>query len=82
MAVFKAAKKRINDPTGVDAIVQELGSSGIELGREETIDIIVRRELSLAGKNRVFINDQMVTQALLKRVGANLVDIHGQGEQA
>ena len=53
--------------------------SGIELDGEE---VIVRRELSMTGKNRVFINNQLVTQGLLKRAGAFLVDIHGQGEQA
>jgi DNA repair protein RecN (Recombination protein N) len=45
-------------------------------GRELTI----RRELSTSGKNRVFINDQLATQGLLRRVGEFLVDIHGQGE--
>ena len=53
--------------------------SGIDLDGDE---LIVRRELSLAGKNRVFINNQLVTQTFLRRIGAFLVDIHGQGEQA
>ncbi len=54
--------------------------SGIEM--ETAGEIIVRRELSAAGKNRVFVNDQLITQALLRRIGRSLVDIHGQGEQA
>ena len=53
--------------------------SGIEIDGDE---LIVRRELSLSGKNRVFVNNQLVTQTFLKRIGAFLVDIHGQGEQA
>jgi DNA repair protein RecN (Recombination protein N) len=56
--------------------------SGVEIGEGPVTDIIVRRELSLAGKNRIFVNDQMVTQSFLKRIGPGLVDIHGQGEQA
>jgi DNA repair protein RecN (Recombination protein N) len=56
--------------------------SGIEIESAAETDIIVRRELSAAGKNRVFINGQLVTQGYLKRVGSHLVDIHGQGEQA
>ncbi|MEO8041177.1 MAG: DNA repair protein RecN [Acidobacteriota bacterium] len=52
---------------------------GIDLDDSE---LIVRRELSTAGKNRVFVNNQLVTQAFLKRVGPLLVDIHGQGDQA
>ncbi len=53
--------------------------SGVE---SEDAELIVRRELSISGKNRVFLNNQLVTQGLLKRIGAFLVDIHGQGEQA
>lgn len=53
--------------------------SGIAVEDDE---LIVRRELSLAGKNRVFVNNHLVTQGFLKRIGAFLVDIHGQGEQA
>ena len=53
--------------------------SGIEIDNGE---LIVRRELSATGKNRVFINDHLVTQGFLRRIGTFLVDIHGQGEQA
>jgi DNA repair protein RecN (Recombination protein N) len=56
--------------------------SGIEFDEAEEIDLIVRRELSAAGKNRIFVNNQLVTQNFLKKIGAFLVDIHGQGEQA
>ncbi len=55
--------------------------SGIEIEDSGDAELIVRRELSAAGKNRVFINDRNVTQGFLKRVGEHLVDIHGQGEQ-
>jgi DNA repair protein RecN (Recombination protein N) len=51
--------------------------AGIEIEDE---DLIVRRELSHSGKNRVFVNNQLVTQGFLKRLGPYLVDIHGQGE--
>ncbi|HUR99271.1 MAG TPA: AAA family ATPase [Pyrinomonadaceae bacterium] len=53
--------------------------SGIEIDDSE---VIVRRELSSSGRNRVFVNNQLVTQAFLKRIGSYLVDIHGQGDQA
>ena len=56
--------------------------AGIELDDSGDIDVIVRRELSLAGKNRIFVNNQLVTQNLLRQIGSLLVDIHGQGEQA
>ncbi len=56
--------------------------SGIELDDSENIDLIVRRELSSVGKNRIFVNNQLVTQSFLRKIGAFIVDIHGQGEQA
>jgi DNA repair protein RecN (Recombination protein N) len=56
--------------------------SGIELDEGKEADIIVRRELSTSGKNRIFVNNQLVTQGFLKKVGPFFVDIHGQGEQA
>ncbi|HVE55413.1 MAG TPA: DNA repair protein RecN [Pyrinomonadaceae bacterium] len=56
--------------------------SGIELDDSSETDLIVRRELALSGKNRIFVNNQLVTQAFLRKIGAFLVDIHGQGEQA
>lgn len=56
--------------------------SGFDTDGGAEIDVIVRREISLAGKNRVFVNDQLVTAAFLKRIGPFLVDIHGQGEHA
>jgi DNA repair protein RecN (Recombination protein N) len=56
-----------------------LDESGIE---SDSGELIVRRELLLSGKNRVFVNNQLVTQAFLKKIGPRLADIHGQGEQA
>lgn len=56
-------------------------SFGIELDAGERVELIVRRELSLSGKNRIFVNGQLATQAALKQIGPSLVAIHGQGEQ-
>jgi len=39
---------------------------------------IIRREISLSGKSRAFINDVPVTLPILKEVGLRLVDIHSQ----
>ena len=55
---------------------------GIEVTDGDEIDLIVRRELAANGRNRIFVNNQLVTGNFLKRIGAFLVDIHGQGEQA
>lgn len=65
------------DSPGLAKIFSE---SGIETEDSGEIDLIVRRELSASGKNRIFINNQLVTQSVLKRIGPYLVDIHAQGE--
>lgn len=50
----------------------------------ETLDLddepntIVRRELSISGKSRAFVNDTPVTLDTLKMLGTALVDIHTQ----
>jgi len=41
-------------------------------------ETIVRRELSVDGKSRAFINDSPVTLAALKLLGERLIDIHSQ----
>ena len=65
------------------ALVREtLAEAGIEVDNTEEVDIIVRRELAAGGRNRIFVNNQLATQVFLKKIGAFLVDIHGQGEQA
>lgn len=39
---------------------------------------ILRREISPAGKSRAFVNDTPVTLDTLRKIGANLMDIHSQ----
>ncbi len=67
----------------LDENLQEIcAASGIELENEREFDLIVRRELAASGRNRIFVNNQLVTNNFLKKIGAFLADIHGQGEQA
>jgi DNA repair protein RecN (Recombination protein N) len=47
---------------------------------EFTDELIIRREISLKGSNRCFINDTPVNLNLVKDVGNLLVDLHGQHE--
>src|SRR6266567_310397 len=64
-----------------------LAAAGIELpdvtagDQGEANEIIIRRELSLVGKNKVFINNQLAGTQLLRQLRSFLVDIHGQGDQ-
>lgn len=47
---------------------------------EFSSELIVRREISLKGSNRCFINDTPVSLQLVKELGDLLVDLHGQHE--
>lgn len=50
-------------------------------GLPATEELIVRRELSATGRNKIFINNQLATHSLLRELREFLVDIHGQGDQ-
>lgn len=43
-------------------------------------ELIIRREISLKGSNRCFLNDTPVTLNQIKEMGDLLVDLHGQHE--
>ena len=43
-------------------------------------DLILRREISIKGQSRCFVNDTPVPLAVLKEIGDHLVDLHGQHE--
>ncbi len=42
--------------------------------------LIIRRELTTAGKSRAFVNDTPVTLEVLKELGAQLINLHSQHE--
>lgn len=44
----------------------------------DAVDCILRREMTIAGKSRAFINDTPVSLATLRTIGERLVDIHSQ----
>src|SRR5262245_57361432 len=50
-------------------------------GLATTSELIIRREISLSGRNKIFINNQLATHSLLRDLRPYLVDIHGQGDQ-
>ena len=41
-------------------------------------EIIIKRSITADGKSKIFLNDQPITQRLLKELGLYLVEIHGQ----
>jgi DNA repair protein RecN (Recombination protein N) len=58
-------------------IAELLSEAGLELDDGQ---LILKRELSRSGRNRAFVNDSPCTLALLDRIGAHLVELHGQHE--
>jgi DNA repair protein RecN (Recombination protein N) len=60
---------------------QLLADAGIEAESAGDTEIIIRRELTANGRNKIFINHQLATQSLLRELQPFLVDIHGQGDQ-
>jgi DNA repair protein RecN (Recombination protein N) len=64
-------------PNGDSAIDVELE----ELGIEASTSVIIRREVSAAGRSRCWINDVSVTARALQTVTPHLLAIHGQHEQ-
>src|SRR5262249_36883798 len=51
-----------------------------EQGLKATSPLILRRVIGKDGKSRAFVNDQPVTIGLLKQIGEQLLEIHGQFE--
>ena len=52
-----------------------------ESGMEPEDEIVLRRQVSKDGRSRATVNDQPVSVALLRRVGALLVEVQGQHDQ-
>ena len=71
-AVFECA-----GPAG-SAIEQALECNGLD--ESEDGSLIVRREISITGKGRVFVNNQAATVAVLRQLAPHLGVIHAQNE--
>ena len=73
------------DKSIVEGIFNVKGNKKVEsLLEQNEIDfspqLIIRREISLKGSNRCFVNDTPVQLSLVKELGDLLVDLHGQHE--
>ena len=52
-----------------------------EQGFDAQDEIVLRRIVGRDGRSRAFVNDQPISAALLRRLGALLVEVQGQGDQ-
>jgi DNA repair protein RecN (Recombination protein N) len=55
-----------------------LEERGLSFAPDE--DLVLRRTLSADGRSRAFVNDQPATVAILRDLGALLLEVHGQHE--
>ncbi|SKB52361.1 DNA repair protein RecN [Dyadobacter psychrophilus] len=81
----RADVKSLYDSSEKCVIEGSFSLSGYDLApnfEDENLDYsdecIIRREISVAGKSRAFINDTPVNLDALKRIGSQLLDIHSQ----
>lgn len=69
----------------VTAVFDPAEGEAAELLRRHDLDadgpLILRRSLNRDGRSRAFVNDMPVAVGLLRRLGEELVEIHGQFEQ-
>jgi len=56
-------------------LVAFLSEHGLQVENDE---LLLRRTLTVDGRSRAFINDQPVSVSLLRDIGGQLVEIHGQ----
>lgn len=54
---------------------KELDDQGLHY---EGGELIFRRTLEVDGKSKCFLNDQVITQSLMRQLGQELVEVHGQ----
>ncbi|MDX2031990.1 MAG: DNA repair protein RecN [Blastocatellia bacterium] len=59
-------------------LIEVLEEAGIDNNGQE---LLIKREVPVSGRGRLFVNNQGATLALLRTMQPHLVDLHGQGDQ-
>lgn len=72
----KAAIEAVFDFPLEPSFSELLKKSGIDFDADE--EILIRREIAASGKSRAFVNNQMATVSLLRKIGGCLVKFLGQ----
>jgi DNA repair protein RecN (Recombination protein N) len=72
----EAVVEAIFDISTLPELSQLLSESGFPCGAE----LLIKRSISRAGKNRIFINGAMATLTLLSDISRRLINIYGQHE--
>lgn len=72
----EATVEGLFDISGLKGVKKQLEASGFEAGDE----LMIKRVVSRAGKNRIFLNGSMARLNQLQEVAAQLINIYGQHE--
>ncbi|NTW51220.1 MAG: DNA repair protein RecN [Chlorobiaceae bacterium] len=78
--VRSGAAKAVIEATFTEDHFPSIANMLVGAGIENSPDLILRRDISASGQSRCFINDTPCTLTLLRQVGQQLVDLHGQHE--
>jgi DNA repair protein RecN (Recombination protein N) len=73
----RATVEGVFDITGRAELTSVLDARGIECEEEQ---VVLRREVTVAGRTRAWVNGTTVTATVLGEIGRLLVNIHGQHE--
>lgn len=65
----------LENSSGIPSLLEDAGMDATDRS------FLVKREISVSGRNRIFINNNLATLALLKSLGDRLADIHGQQDR-
>ena len=68
---------------GLFGLSPELRATLVAVGLEEDApgeELVLRREISVSGRSRCFVNGSMSNLQMLRRLGEELVEIHGQAD--
>ncbi len=74
----QASASAIFAPPKDHAVWALLDDKGVAFERDE--DLVLRRQLSADGRSRAFVNDQAVGVGVLREIGEQLLEVHGQHE--
>jgi DNA repair protein RecN (Recombination protein N) len=74
----QASATAIFAPGASHAAWSVLEEKGLSFAPDE--DLVLRRTLTADGRSRAFVNDQPVSAAVLRELGALLLEVHGQHE--
>ncbi|WP_374468652.1 DNA repair protein RecN [Phenylobacterium sp.] len=74
----QAAVSAVFAPAADHPVWDLLEEKGLSYARDE--DLVLRRTLAADGRSRAFVNDQATGVGVLKEIGEQLLEVHGQHE--